>query len=152
MSTTVEGMDIVARRLAVIARDVEREAAVQGLRRAALKISNRAKKGIQKGPATGKVRASKGRSQVSRASAPGEWPMSDFGRLAGSIRIEPTHNGADVIAGGTGEVNYAAAVEFKSASKGGRPFMRRALHESEAAGEPVREIAKAVRKATRPKA
>jgi len=78
--------------------------------------------------------------------------MSDTGRLAGSIRVEPMHDGADVVAGGSVEVNYAAALEFKPSSKGGRPYMRRALHESEAAGEPEKEIAKAVRRATRPKA
>jgi len=151
MTTQILGLDTVRARLNQIARDVETEAERKGTRRAALKIANRAKRGIKKGPATGKPRPMKGRSAASRSSAPHEWPMTDFGRLEGSIRVDPTHSGADIIAGGTVEVNYAAALEFKPQSKGGRPYMRRALHESEAAGEPAQEIAKAVRKATRPR-
>lgn len=151
MTTQIIGLDVVRNRLNEIARDVEGEARTKGVRRAALKILNRAKRGIQKGPATGEPRSSKGRSGASRASAKGQWPMSDTGRLAGSLRVQPTHNGADIIVGGSVEVNYAAAVEFKPKSKGGRPYMRRALHESEAAGEPEEEIAKAVRNVTRPR-
>lgn len=78
---------------------------------------------LNQGPATGKMRA----NGKSRASAPGEYPMTDMGILASSISTDRRNNGADVVA----RAPYAERLEFKDPARGGRPFMRRGLQENE---------------------
>lgn len=52
----------------------------------AFKTQEFAIRGIQRGPASGRVYARGGRTH--QASAPGEFPMSDTGRLAASVEVE----------------------------------------------------------------
>jgi hypothetical protein len=90
---------------------------------AALDLERHIVTSLNQGPATGKMRA----NGKSRASAPGEYPMTDMGILASSISTDRRNNGADVVA----RAPYAERLEFKDPARGGRPFMRRGLQENE---------------------
>jgi phage gpG-like protein len=90
---------------------------------AALDLERHIVTSLNQGPATGKMRA----NGKSRASAPGEYPMTDMGILASSISTDRRNNGADVVA----RAPYAEKLEFKDPARGGRPFMRRGLQENE---------------------
>jgi len=90
---------------------------------AALDLERHIVTSLNQGPATGKMRA----NGKSRASAPGEYPMTDMGILASSISTDRRNNGADVVA----RAPYAEKLEFKDPERGGRPFMRRGLQENE---------------------
>lgn len=90
---------------------------------AALDLERHIVTSLNQGPATGKMRA----NGKSRASAPGEYPMTDIGILASSISTDRRNNGADVVA----RAPYAEKLEFKDPARGGRPFMRRGLQENE---------------------
>jgi phage gpG-like protein len=90
---------------------------------AALDLERHIVTSLNQGPATGKTRA----NGKSRASAPGEYPMTDMGILASSISTDRRNNGADVVA----RAPYAERLEFKDPARGGRPFMRRGLQENE---------------------
>jgi hypothetical protein len=90
---------------------------------AALDLERHIVTSLNQGPATGKMRV----NGKSRASAPGEYPMTDMGILASSISTDRRNNGADVVA----RAPYAERLEFKDPERGGRPFMRRGLQENE---------------------
>lgn len=92
----------------------------------ALTIEKDAKESIQAGGKTGKVY--KRKSVTHRASAPGEAPASDTGRLVSSIRVEPDFkNGAVRIKAGSGAVKYAAMLEFGTMNMEARPFFQPAF-------------------------
>lgn len=90
---------------------------------AALDLERHIVTALNQGPATGRLRA----NGASRASAPGEYPMTDMGVLASSISTDRRKEGADVVA----RAPYAERLEFKDPARGGRPFMRRGLQENE---------------------
>lgn len=105
---------------------------------AALDLERHIVTSLNQGPATGKMRA----NGKSRASAPGEYPMTDMGILASSISTDRRNNGADVVARApyaeklefadeVARAPYAERLEFKDPARGGRPFMRRGLQENE---------------------
>lgn len=98
-----------------------------GLAAWGLLVTARAKELILSGPKTGKVYGSH------RASAPGEPPASDTGRLVSSIRWEFTGSrlAIRVIAG----TEYAAYLEFGTSIMASRPFLRRAILETEEQGK-----------------
>lgn len=95
----------------------------------ALILQNGMRSGIQKGPKTGTVYT---RGSIEhQASAPGEYPASDTGRLANSISIDVRDQG-DTIAVGPGiasDVVYARRLEFGGTDSRGvtiepRPYVR----------------------------
>ena len=90
---------------------------------AALDLERHIVTSLNQGPATGRLRA----NGASRASAPGEYPMTDTGILASSISTDRRKDGADVVA----RAPYAERLEFKEPARKRRPFMRRGLHENE---------------------
>lgn len=103
------------------------EAAIQrGLAAWGFLATTRAKELILKSPKTGALYG------THRASAPGEPPASDTGRLVASIRWEFTGSKLSirVIAG----TEYAAYLEFSTKFMAARPFLRRAILETEEQG------------------
>ena len=74
---------------------------------AAIELHGLITRGIQRGPATGKVY--KRRSVTHRASAKGEAPMSDTGQLARSIRWDKTF---DLKATVSSHLDYAKYLEY----------------------------------------
>lgn len=131
------------------------------LERAGEKVRNRMVEGIKNGPKTGRLYTHRfpyvfgqenppasHRRPPHRASAQDEYPAADTGNLMRSIHLEiegaPEIDGAAQLALDLGEfwegrlaaaigvaADYAAPLEFKPPEKGGRPFARRALAESE---------------------
>jgi HK97 gp10 family phage protein len=77
-----------------------------------------------------------------QASAPGEPPATDRGRLRASIHHVLTAIAQDIASGkiiaGDAEVEYASYLEFGTADIDPRPFMRPALEEHK--GDFVREM------------
>lgn len=96
---------------------------VSGVTRA---IHREAVRGIQRGPASGRIYTKTKPKRTHQASAPGEYPMSDRGRLAGSVEFElPTNKTKIEGVVGTNLV-YGKHLELKPVSRGGRPWLSRA--------------------------
>ena len=100
-----------------------RVAAAQAVVRGTESVRNEALRLILDTPKTGSMYRRRGVEHV--ASAPGEPPASDTGRLVQSIRTEYEDGGlaGTVVAG----VRYAEYLEFGTARMEPRPFMRPAL-------------------------
>lgn len=93
------------------------------------KIKENALLSIQRETKTGRVYA---RGSVThRASAPGEAPANDTGRLAGSINMSGTADKLKVLVkSGGGMVGYAVDLEYGTKDMEARPFMKPALEKS----------------------
>lgn len=102
------------------------QAVQRGLAAWGLLAVSRAKELILSGPKSGKIYGNH------QASAPGEPPASDTGRLVSSLRWEFTGSRLSIrIIAGT---EYAAYLEFGTSIMLPRPFLRRAILETEAQG------------------
>jgi HK97 gp10 family phage protein len=99
------------------------QAAARCVFRTAHRIRTEAIKLILEGSKSGHVY--KRRSVTHKASAPGEAPASDLGRLVQSIRVDHTPNSltARVVAG----TKYAKLLELGTQSMRPRPFMAPAV-------------------------
>lgn len=120
-----------------------RQAAFRGVVRGTEAVKTRMVERIQQPPKTGRIYK---RNTVShQASAPGESPASDTGRLAQSVTT--TYDPANI----TGFVNvattYAEALEFGTPRIAPRPYARVSLAEKteEIRADIAREIAEATR-------
>jgi hypothetical protein len=90
-------------------------------------VHGTAVRGIQRGPASGRMYKSSVSAAQHQASAMGEYPMSDSGTLARSVvLIPPTNKTKPVGIVGT-NLDYGAILELKAPSRGGRPWLSRAL-------------------------
>jgi phage gpG-like protein len=90
----------------------------------AMDTQQEAVRGIQRGPASGQPRA-----DGSRASAPGEFPMSDTGRLASNVDMilaTPAKMQAKV---GT-NIIYGAYLEFGTSRMAARPWLERSFRKA----------------------
>lgn len=111
-----------------ISSDMKKEIAA-GLFVGGLKVEENAKLSIMQGSKTG--REYRLRSVTHIASAPGEAPASNTGRLAASLQTTAKDAGMVVeIAAGTGVVDYAVHLEYGTKNMAERPFMRPALKNS----------------------
>lgn len=141
----VEGLDRIGDATDRVRRAVAKELNV-ALYASAKKVERDAKESILSGNKTGRLYR-RGKTVVHRASAPGEAPASDTGRLVNSVLGEVVRGSAGeakVKAGG-GIVRYARMLEFGTIKMAARPFLFPALERNKAW---IRErLAKAVRKA-----
>jgi len=87
---------------------------------AGLRTQEFAIRGIQGGPATGRTYEKYTPRRTHQASAPGEFPMSDTGRLAASVAIEGL--GTNVVSVGT-NVRYGPMLEFGTSNMRPRPWL-----------------------------
>jgi len=90
----------------------------------AMDTQQEAVRGIQRGPASGQARA-----DGSRASAPGEFPMSDTGRLASNVDMilaTPAKMQSKV---GT-NIIYGAYLEFGTSRMAARPWLERSFRKA----------------------
>jgi hypothetical protein len=139
---TFDGFDDLERRFRA-AGPKAREPLFGALKDGAQRMENRAKKGIAKGPKTGKVYTQRfatnrktgqvfayGKRVPHQASAPGEYPAGDTSNLEGGIRHEPVSETAERLhIDLQANAAYAAPLELKPPEKGGRPFLGRAADE-----------------------
>lgn len=95
------------------------------IRKAALLVEGTAKKKIQQGTRSGRFYA-RGRI-IHRASAPGEPPKTDTGRLVGSIRS----NFFGLMAEVGSDVKYSSALELGTSRMKPRPWLRASLDEND---------------------
>ena len=115
-SVEITGDKELARALAKLGKDVQKEAG-KVVDATALEVRGEIVKGYNKGPATGEVYQ---RGNIShQASAPGEAPMTDTGRLASSVVYEQT---SDLSAEVSTKVKYGAWLEYGTRYIAPRPL------------------------------
>lgn len=94
-----------------------------------LKIEDVAKIEIAQGIKTGRVYKRGGKPHI--ASAAGEAPASDTGRLVNSINTGAKSDGMVVeVTAGKGVVDYAVHLEYGTEKMAARPFMKPSLEKS----------------------
>lgn len=143
-TVTIEGLDTLTRQTEVTARAVADETA-KALYASAQRVEAEAKRSILSGDKSGRIY--KRRSVTHRASAPGEAPASDTGRLVNSINSYLDASAlASFVVAGRGIVKYAAMLEFGTARMAARPFMFPALEKSK--GWIRERLAEGLRRAT----
>lgn len=121
----VIGLDRLKAKGKALVAALEKETAKQ-LYLGALAIEAEAKTAITQGKKSG--RTYKRRSVTHQASAPGEAPANDTGRLVNSIHVTTAEGGQVArVHAGSGAVSYAAALEFGTSKMAERPFFRPAL-------------------------
>ena len=125
ISVELVGEKKLQQALAQAAADVKNaaEIAVVGT---ALELRGNIVKSIARGPASGRVYEKYNPRRTHQASARGEFPMTDTGRLANSIYFERL--GSLTAAVGS-TLAYAVYLEYKPSNVGGRPFFRPAVEE-----------------------
>lgn len=116
LQVEIDGISQLSRQLADLVGDAE-AVMTETITRIVMDTRTNAVQGIQRGPATGAVRRN-----GSRASAPGQFPMSDTGRLANSIDFNlPT---AGRLTGEVGtNVIYGRYLEFGTSRMAARPWL-----------------------------
>lgn len=122
LDVKIEGLDRIGRASERVRAEVVKQLGI-GLYASAKKIEGDAKRAILDGQKTG--RTYKRGNVLHRASAPGEAPASDTGRLANSINSEVIRGTLEaVVRAGGGIVKYARMLEFGTASMAARPFFQ----------------------------
>jgi HK97 gp10 family phage protein len=143
ISFKIEGLDRIAHKGLEVQRAVDAELK-KALYASGKRVETEAKRSILDGKKSGRLY--RRRTVTHQASAPGEAPASDTGRLASSINTSLNGHQAVVIAG-RGIARYAAWLEFGTRHIAARPFMFPALEKSKAW---IKErLAEAVRRGTR---
>ena len=127
VSFTIEGLIALSKQTAEVRAKVAREIDV-ALFAAAKQVEGEAKRSIAAGGKTGRVY--KRRSVTHQASAPGEAPATDTGRLVNSVTAYPPSNGESSVVAGRGTVGHAAHLEFGTRNMAARPFLFPALEKS----------------------
>ena len=111
----IDGLDELNRKFGKMGGKVD-AAAARAMKITAVNLRTDVVKAINSGPASGRKRA----TSNSQASAPGEAPMTDTGRLAGSVYMHVKKTMATV---GSNFV-YAGMLEFGTRRMGARPAWR----------------------------
>jgi hypothetical protein len=125
---SVVGLDELTATLAQYGQRAEREIA-NVVRITAFDVEADAIKSIQRGPASGRTYEKFKPRRTHRASAPGEAPQSDTGRLAGSIesqRITALSYSVGTI------LDYGRFLEFGTMRIAERPWLRPAIEKNRA--------------------
>jgi HK97 gp10 family phage protein len=127
LKVEIEGLDRIGNTTDRVLKGIERELKV-GLYAAAKKVEADAKRSIASGEKTG--RTYRRRSVTHQASAPGEAPASDTGRLVNSINGEVVGTFEAIVRAGGGIVKYARMLEFGTIKMAARPFFQPALEKN----------------------
>ncbi len=130
MSNTFDGRRSLSVRINAIGQRTAQEIG-RALRRGGLAIENNAADRIISPPKTGRIYPSKHRKGAfHQASAPGEAPAADTGRLHQSITSVQTVNGPERYVNETGaNAPYAIPLELGTSKIAPRPFMQPAFDE-----------------------
>lgn len=117
-SINIEGLDEMKELFKQAKDEVKREVS-QAVARSTLSVHSRAVKRIQNGPASGIVYDLYDPKRTHQASAPGQPPMSDTGRLASSMKWHLYPYEGNVFS----PVEYAFWLEFGTSRMAARPFL-----------------------------
>lgn len=127
-SVQIEGLDKLRNATSVTAKLVNQEVN-KALFAAAKQVEKEAKQSIVSGQKSGRLY--RRRTVTHRASAPGEAPASDTGRLVNSINSYLNSSQSEsFVTAGRGLAKYAAMLEFGTQKMAARPFMFPALEKS----------------------
>ena len=96
-----------------------RRGAIKGLEAISLLLQNRARRGIQKGPKTGRLY--RRRAIPHRASAPGEFPATDTGFLVTSVIAHVDMESLEAVL--SSGILYAKWLELGTRKMSPRPFL-----------------------------
>lgn len=122
----VIGGDRLRQRLAKLGGDVTAEVR-KATAENALELQGAVRRSFEGGPATGRVYAKYSPRRSHQASAPGETPASDTGRLASSITVKFDVDALGATVGvhgdSQGNADYAARLEFGTKDMAARPFL-----------------------------
>ncbi len=124
----MDGISALSRQLAELAGDAD-AVMTEVVTNLAIDTHREAVQGIQRGPATGAVRP-----DGSRASAPGEYPMSDTGRLANNVVANLPTSGNISAEVGT-NVQYGRYLEFGTSRMAARPWLLPSFNKAKAGVE-----------------
>lgn len=117
LRVSIEGNEALAAALREASQEVRASVAAE-MASIGIGLRNDIVKRVQRGPATGRVRRN-----GTRASAPGEAPMSDTGRLAGSIYFTEGYGKAKGVSVQVGSnLAYAAMLEYGTRKMQERPY------------------------------
>lgn len=119
----LEGSDQMRAALREMSSDT-REAVSKAVIGTALELRGDVVKTIQRGAKTGRVYRKYNPSRIHQASAPGQAPASDTGRLANSITFERV---SDLTASVGSVLAYATYLEYGTSRIAPRPFFRPAV-------------------------
>ena len=119
MNIRIEGIDELFADLKRLGK-VSETAVVDTINDLAMDTHEKAVRGIQRGPASG--RTYKRGAGTHRASAPGEYPMSDTGRLASNVQFTVATKAKPQALVGTNIV-YGAYLEFGTSKMSARPWL-----------------------------
>lgn len=127
-SIQITGLDRLASKSQLVAK-IAAEEVNKALYVSAKQVEKEAKQSILSGDKTGHTYT---RGNVAhRASAPGEAPASDTGRLVNSINTEVSKSALEsTVSAGSGAVKYARMLEFGTTKMAARPFLFPALEKS----------------------
>ena len=124
MKMRLTGTDELRRALREFGINADRELA-QIVKGTAQNIRTHAIKSIQRGTKSGVVYEKASPKRTHKASAPGEAPATDTGRLANSINANIEGKKAEIVA----DTQYAGWLEFGTQSIKPRPFMFPAMEQ-----------------------
>jgi len=145
MSVTIrlDGSEELQRALRRLRGDV-RQAASKAIKGTALELRGNIVKSIARGPASGVIYEKTNPTRTHQASAPGEPPMSDTGRLANSIEFDALD---DLTVTVGSRVAYAAYLEYGTSRMAPRPYFRPAVEDI--TPKYIRRLERAIEEATR---
>lgn len=145
MSVTlrIEGADALSRAIARLDREAQKEVK-KAIDATGLSLRGSVVKKYQRGPATGQIYEKYSPRRTHQASAPGEAPATDTGRLANSVTVEDI--GPLTIEVGT-DVEYGPWLEFGTRTIEPRPNWVPSVQEEEP--KYVKRIEAAIRRASR---
>jgi HK97 gp10 family phage protein len=125
MTVTIrlEGSDQLQRQLRRLSDDLRREVG-QVVLGAAVEMRADIVTSIQRGPASGVTYKKSNPTRTHTASAPGQPPMTDTGRLANSITFDRV---GDLTATVGSALDYALHLEYGTSRMAARPFFRPAV-------------------------
>lgn len=119
MKVQIEGIDELMADLKRLGA-ISEEAVVDTINDIAMDTQQEAVRGIQRGPASG--RTYKRGTVTHTASAPGQFPMSDTGRLASNVEFEIATKSRKVAVVGT-NIAYGPHLEFGTSKMAARPWL-----------------------------
>jgi HK97 gp10 family phage protein len=121
MSIRIELLGMKEVRRAFTNLDEQFDAAVaEAIEDTVYEIDAEVKRRIARGPATGRVYQKRNPTRTHQASAPGQAPMTDTGRLVSSIYVDPGRLSATV----GSRLAYAAYLEYGTRKMAARPVWR----------------------------
>lgn len=121
---TLAGSDALIRELRKMPQEIQ-DAASRAVMATALEMRGDAVKRIQRGPNSGRVYRKYNPSRMHQASAPGQAPASDTGRLANSITFDQID---DLTATVGSRLAYAVHLEYGTTNMAARPYFRPAVN------------------------